>query len=83
MEPHFREEESTNDFSKKRKKKKSFAQKMKKFGKQGRFGKGQEIEASTYNYFVQVLENLNQKSVYYQKLFYLKIFAEKQFLNIV
>ena len=75
MEPHFREEESTNDFSKKRKKKKSFAQKMKKFGKQGRFGKGQEIEASTYNYFVQVLENLNQKGAKKsESLFALNIF---------
>ena len=42
-----------------KKKKKSFLQKTKKFGKSGRFGRGQEIDASTYNYFVQVLSTLN------------------------
>ena len=50
---------TSQDFTKKRKKKKSLLQQAKKFGKKGRFGRGQDIEASTYNYFVQVLETLN------------------------
>jgi nucleolar protein 9 len=45
---------------KKKKKKRSFLQQAKKFGKQGRFGKGQDIDANTYNYFVQVLSNLDK-----------------------
>ena len=52
-------ENTSQDFTKKRKKKKSLLQQAKKFGKKGRFGRGQDIEASTYNYFVQVLETLN------------------------
>ena len=44
----------------KRKKKKSFLQKAKKFGKQGRFGKGHNIDSNTYNYFVQVLGTLDK-----------------------
>ena len=43
----------SQDFTKKRKKKKSLLQKAKKYGKKGQFGRGQDIEASTYNYFVQ------------------------------
>ena len=44
----------------KRKKKKSFLQKQRKFGKSGRFGRGREIDRETYDYFVRVLEQLNQ-----------------------
>ena len=52
--------ESGQNFQKPhKKKKKSFLQRTKKFGKSGRFGRGQEIDASTYNYFVQVLSTLN------------------------
>ena len=43
----------------KRKKKKSFLQKAKKFGKSGRFGKGKEIDRETYDYFLRVFEQLN------------------------
>ena len=42
------------------KKKKSFLQKAKKFGKQGRLGQGKNIDQDTYDYFVRVLENLKQ-----------------------
>ena len=44
----------------KRKKKKSFLQKAKKFGRSGRFGKGHNIDEKTYNYFVQVLDTMNK-----------------------
>ncbi|QQP57540.1 Pumilio domaincontaining protein C14orf21like [Caligus rogercresseyi] len=42
-------------------KKKSFFQKAKKFGKQGRFGKGRSIESDTYHYLLRVLETLNNQ----------------------
>lgn len=42
-----------------RKKKRSFLQKAKKFGKSGRFGKGKEIDRETYDYFLRVFEQLN------------------------
>ena len=48
----------------KKKKKKSFLQKAKKYGKKGQFGRGHNIDASTYNYFVQVLGNLDKKDVF-------------------
>lgn len=48
----------------KKKKKKSFLQKAKKYGKKGQFGRGHNIDASTYNYFVQVLANLDKKDVF-------------------
>ena len=44
----------------KKKNKKSYLQKMKKFGKKGQFGKGREIDKDTYDYFVRVLENLSK-----------------------
>ena len=40
----------------KKKKKKSFLKQAKKHGERGHFGKGHDIDASTYNYFVQVLD---------------------------
>ena len=43
-----------------KKKKKSFLQKAKKFGKRGHFGKGHNIDEKTYNYFLQVLNNLDK-----------------------
>ncbi len=46
---------------KKRKKKKSFLQKAKKFGKRGRFGQGQDVDRETYNYFVQVLDTFEKE----------------------
>ena len=45
--------------AKHRKKKKSFLQRAKKFGKSGRFGKGKEIDRETYDYFLRVFEQLN------------------------
>ena len=48
----------------KKKKKKSFLQKAKKYGKKGQFGRGHNIDATTYNYFVQVLANLDKKDVF-------------------
>ena len=54
----------TNEFSantfNRRKKKKSFLQKARRQGKSGRFGRGSEINRETYDYFVRVLEQLNQ-----------------------
>ena len=47
-----------NQFNK-RKKKKTFLQRAKKFGKSGRFGKGREIDRETYDYFLRVFEQLN------------------------
>ena len=44
----------------KKKKKKTFMQKAKKFGKSGRYGKGKEIDRETYDYFLRVLEQLNR-----------------------
>jgi len=44
----------------KKKKKKTFMQRAKKFGKSGRFGKGKEIDRDTYEYFLRVFEQLNQ-----------------------
>ena len=32
----------------------------KKFGERGNFGKGHNIDATTYNYFVQVLDTLHK-----------------------
>ena len=43
----------------KRRKKKSYLQRAKKFGKSGRFGKGREIDRETYDYFVRILEQIN------------------------
>lgn len=51
--------QSTPNQFNKRKKKKSFLQKAKKFGKSGRFGKGREIDRETYDYFLRVFEQLN------------------------
>ncbi len=42
----------------KRKKKRSYLQRAKRFGKSGRFGKGRDIDKDTYDYFVRVMENL-------------------------
>jgi len=44
----------------KKKKKKSFLKQAKKHGERGHFGKGHDIDASTYNYFVQVLDTLGK-----------------------
>ncbi|XP_040572320.1 nucleolar protein 9 [Lepeophtheirus salmonis] len=45
----------------KKKKKRSFFQKAKKFGKQGRYGKGRSIDSDSYNYLLRVLETLNNQ----------------------
>ncbi len=41
-----------------KKKRRSFIQTAKRFGKSGRFGRGREIDRDTYDYFVRVMENL-------------------------
>lgn len=61
----------------KKKKKKSFMQKAKKFGKSGRFGRGFNINEKTYNYFLQVLETFDknqfedaeEKSIFVENVF--------------
>lgn len=40
----------------KRKRKSGFFSKAKKFGKQGKLGRGYEIDSETYSYFLNVLE---------------------------
>ena len=52
--------DSANQDFRKKKKKKSFLKQAKKFGKRGNFGKGHNIDATTYNYFVQVLDTLDK-----------------------
>ena len=42
----------------KKKKKRSFLQNAKKFGKQGTFGKGRRLSQEEYNYYIRVLEEL-------------------------
>ncbi len=43
-----------------KKKKKSFLSKARKFGQRGNFGKGASIEKEDYDYFVNILEQLNK-----------------------
>lgn len=38
--------------------KRSFLQRAKRFGKQGRLGKGTEVDSETYSYYVRILELL-------------------------
>lgn len=38
--------------------KRSFLQKAKKFGKQGKLGKGSQVDSETYSYYVRILELL-------------------------
>jgi len=45
----------------KKKKKKSFLQKVKKFGKQGQRGRGTDIDQDQYDYLVRVLERWKEE----------------------
>lgn len=42
----------------KRKRKKTFLQNAKGFGKKGKFGHGTQLDQDTYDYFIRVLELL-------------------------
>ncbi|KAK3918271.1 Nucleolar protein 9 [Frankliniella fusca] len=51
-------EESQHGLKFKRKRKKSFLQNAKGFGKKGKFGHGTQLDQDTYDYFIRVLELL-------------------------
>lgn len=44
----------------KKKKKKSFLQNAKSFGKKGNFGRGSNLEQSEYNYLLEILKSINE-----------------------
>ena len=48
--------ESQSNGGKFKKKKMSYMQKMRKFGKSGRFGQGRQVDKETYDYFLRVME---------------------------
>jgi nucleolar protein 9 len=43
----------------KKKKKKSFLQNAKSFGKKGNFGRGSSLEKPDYDYLLEILKNIN------------------------
>lgn len=49
-------EESQNKNKYKRKRKKTFLRNARKYGKKGCYGRGSELDADTYQYFVRIME---------------------------